>query len=50
MHFNIHEITTGVRNLSNFPELAMWNDDDRWILCSESRGYLMRWWIFTPKS
>ena len=49
-HFEIHEVMTGVRNLSGFPELASWSDDDRWILCSESRGYLMRWWIFTPKS
>ena len=49
-HFDIREVVTGTRNLSTFPELASWSDDDRWILCSESRGYLMRWWILTPKN
>jgi hypothetical protein len=48
-NFNNRWVHTGLRNPSAFPELANWSDDDRWILCSESRPKLMRWLILEPK-
>lgn len=48
-YFNTEWVTTGQRDLSTFPELTDWSDDDRWILCSESRPKRMKWLILTPK-
>ena len=47
--FVISWITTGQRDLSVFPEIEEWPDDDRWILCSESRPKRMKWLALTPK-
>lgn len=47
--FEISFLTTGARDLSPFTILRDWPDDDRWILCSESRRHLMRWLVLTPK-
>ena len=47
--FRIAEITTGSRDLSGFAELSRWNDDDRWIVCSEGRGRRMMWWRLDPR-
>jgi hypothetical protein len=41
-------LTMGSRDLSIFPELAAFRDSDRWLLCSEGRGRLMRWVRFDP--
>ena len=41
-------IRMGQRDLSVYPELARWNDTDRWLLCSENRPYLMSWARFDP--
>jgi precorrin-6B methylase 2 len=46
--FSVDWITTGARDMSQFPELSEWPDDDRWILCSESRRKLMSWLVFRP--
>lgn len=46
---SISELTMGSRDLSQFPELKKFNDDDRWLLCSEGRGELMTWLRFDPK-
>lgn len=48
-YFNTRWVRTGSRNPSAFSELADWSDDDRWILCSESRPKLMSWLILEPK-
>jgi hypothetical protein len=48
-HFTVRVITQGPRNPASFVELHDWTDDDRWILCSESRGYVMRWLVCEPK-
>ncbi len=42
------EITTSGRDLSSFPELALFSDTDRWLICSEGRSRLMRWLRFDP--
>jgi hypothetical protein len=47
-YFRVGEFRTGARDLSGFPELAQMNDTDRWLLCSESRPYLMRWLRLDP--
>ncbi|WP_175771867.1 hypothetical protein [Burkholderia ambifaria] len=48
--FNVHTLTTGARDPSKIPELASgWNDNDRWLLCSESRATLMTWLYLEPK-
>jgi hypothetical protein len=43
------ELTMGSRDLSIFPELNKLNDNDRWLICSEGRGQLMKWLRFDPK-
>jgi hypothetical protein len=42
------ELTTTSRDLSGFPELEMMSDTDRWLICSEGRGRLMKWFRFDP--
>ena len=43
------ELKMGSRDLSIFPELNKFNDNDRWLICSEGRGQLMTWLRFDPK-
>lgn len=46
---NITELKTGARDLSNFNELKMLSDTDRWLICSEGRARLMTWLRLDPK-
>lgn len=39
----------GDRNPNQFSELESWSDDDRWLLCSESRVTRMRWLVCEAK-
>lgn len=48
-NFNITELTTGPRDLSVFPELNAYCDEDRWLMASEGRGRLMTWVRLDPK-
>jgi len=41
--------STGARDLSSFAELKVINDNERWLLCSEGRPYLMSWYRFDPR-
>jgi hypothetical protein len=50
LYFDITEITTTSRDLSIFPELRSFKDEDRWLICSEDRGRLMTWYRLDPKS
>ena len=43
-------IHQGDRNPNQFVELKSWSDDDRWLLCSESRVTRMRWLVCEPKA
>lgn len=47
--FNVGFMMTGARDLSPFAELHSWPDDDRWLICSESRQQLQRWMCLTPR-
>ncbi|WP_322998801.1 hypothetical protein [Castellaniella sp.] len=49
-YFSIREITVGSRDLSGFKELENYRDDDRWLICSEGRRAVQRWYIMTPKT
>ena len=49
-YFKISEITTGVRDLSIFPEIQNIKDDHRWLICSEGRHYAQTWLKLEPKS
>jgi len=49
-HFIVTELRTSARDLSQFPELDAFSDDDRWLLCSEGRGRAMRWYRLDPKA
>ena len=49
-NFECSLLTTAGRDLSGYPELSNWPDDDRWALCSESRAYQMRWLTLSPIS
>ncbi|WP_185973717.1 FkbM family methyltransferase [Ferrovibrio terrae] len=42
--------STGARDLSGFPELKVITDNERWLLCSEGRPYLMSWYRFDPRA
>ena len=46
---SISELKMSSRDLSQFAELKKFNDDDRWLLCSEGRGQLMTWLRFDPR-
>lgn len=47
--FTITEMTTGARDLSQFPELDGYEDTDRWLICSEGRKKRMTWIRLDPK-
>ena len=42
-------LTTGARDPSDFEELSSFSDNERWLLCSEGRPKLMKWFVFEPK-
>lgn len=48
-HFTIDLMRMGERDPSALPMLSEWPDDDRWLLCSESRPHVMHWMVFTPR-
>ncbi|MDE2357624.1 MAG: hypothetical protein KGL69_12815 [Alphaproteobacteria bacterium] len=49
--FEVTEIRTGARDLSQIPLVSdHWTDNDRWLLCSESRAKLMSWLHLAPRS
>lgn len=47
--FFVSVLTQQDRNPNAFEELCGWSDDDRWLLCSESRQKSMRWLVCEPK-
>ncbi len=47
--YDINVVKQGARNPNIFPELSSWNDDDRWLICSESRSQQMSWFVCRPK-
>lgn len=48
-YFLVSEVTQGERNPNCFEEISKWSDDDRWLLCSESRATRMRWFVCEPR-
>ena len=46
--YSIKKIKTKSRDLSNINEVKNFHDNDRWLLCSEGRGWLMEWWVCKP--
>lgn len=46
--FVVSEITTGARDLSCFSCLRNYSDNDRWLIASESRPFLMTWLKLVP--
>lgn len=48
-YFDIDYLTMSSRDMSLFPELVNLSDIDRWLICDEGRGRLMRWLKLTPK-
>jgi hypothetical protein len=49
-HFQVELLEGGPRDPSTIPYLRDWNDDDRWLLMSESRAYAMKWLVLRPKT
>ena len=47
--FNVTELKMSSRDLSNIPDLRLFSDSDRWLMCSEGRGELMSWFRLDPK-
>jgi hypothetical protein len=48
-YFSVIELTTGARDLSGYPVLKTFHDNDRWLICSEGRAQLMTWLKLEPK-
>ncbi|MDE2014521.1 MAG: hypothetical protein KGJ75_16485 [Alphaproteobacteria bacterium] len=48
--FAVTAMTTGARDLSQFPELDRYDDTDRWLICSEGRKQRMQWLRLDPKA
>ena len=48
-HFVCNVFAMGNRDLSAIPEIIGLGDNDRWLLCSESRPFLMRWVYCVPQ-
>ena len=46
--YSIKIITTSSRDLSQIDEIKHLHDNDRWLLCSEGRGWRMEWWVCEP--
>jgi hypothetical protein len=46
---NLVIIEMGPRNLDDIPEVSLFNDSDRWLICSEGRPEKMQWFILLPK-
>ena len=46
--YNIKVITTASRDLSQIDEIKHLHDNERWLLCSEGRGWRMEWWVCEP--
>ena len=49
-YFKVSFINTGNRQFSNFKILDKFNDDEKWLLMSESRPVTMNWIICEPVS
>ncbi|PQO28775.1 FkbM family methyltransferase [Blastopirellula marina] len=47
-YFKIELIETGARDPSQFSELRLMTDSDRWLICSEWRSALGEWWKLIP--
>lgn len=47
--FDIEELTTASRDLSEFPELRTFSDTDRWLICSEGRRAMPHWYVMKPR-
>lgn len=48
-HFYLSEMFVGNRDLRRIPLIQdHWNDNDRWLLCSEGRAKLASWFVLTP--
>lgn len=46
--YTIKVITTASRDLSQIHEIKHLHDNERWLLCSEGRGWRMEWWVCEP--
>ena len=48
--FHVAEMKVGARDLRSLPLVDdHWTDNDRWLLCSESRAKLASWLLFSPR-
>lgn len=47
--FSVLEVRTGKRDLSDIPEVEKLMDHQRWLICSESRRELGKWWLLEPR-
>ncbi len=47
--YDIKTISTSSRDLSGISEIRLLHDNERWLLCSEGRGWMMDWWVCEPR-
>ena len=48
-YFKVSLLSTSNRSFPDISLLKELNDDDRWLIASENRPYLMNWFVCTPK-
>mgnify|MGYP002829704720 CR=1 FL=1 len=48
-YFNVEILNTSKRDFSKISLLRDLNDDDRWLIASENRPYMMNWLACSPK-
>ena len=48
-YFKVSLLSMSNRSFSDITLLKELNDDDRWLIASENRPYLMNWFVCTPK-
>jgi hypothetical protein len=49
-YFSVDWIHTSSRDLSCYSDLDCYNDDERWLICSEGRGHPGSWLLLKPKN
>lgn len=48
--FDVRTVYSGARSPLQIPEIASFDEDDQWLICSEGRGYRQSWLVLSPKS
>jgi len=48
-YFHVETVKSGARFPLDIPELEQYDEDDKWLICSEGRAYSQSWLVLVPK-